>query len=49
MLGVRVEEPSPLARGHQGQGFFVRLWAGLKDPVGWRALLYGFVRLPWGC
>ncbi|WP_097923457.1 sensor histidine kinase [Streptomyces sp. wa1063] len=48
MLGVRVEEPSPLARGHQGQGFFVRLWAGLKDPVGWRALLYGFVRLPWG-
>lgn len=49
MLGVRVEEPSPLARGHQGQGFFVRLWAGLKDPVGWRALLYGFIRLPWGC
>ncbi|WP_176726606.1 sensor domain-containing protein, partial [Streptomyces sp. OspMP-M43] len=48
MLGVRVEEPSPLARGHQGQGVFVRLWAGLKDPVGWRALLYGFVRLPWG-
>ncbi|MFJ1783299.1 sensor histidine kinase [Streptomyces anulatus] len=48
MLGVRVEEPSPLARGHQGQGFFVRLWAGLKDPVGWRALLYGFIRLPWG-
>ncbi|WP_030709235.1 sensor histidine kinase [Streptomyces griseus] len=48
MLGVRVEEPSPLGRGHRDQGFFVRLWAGLKDPVGWRALLYGFIRLPWG-
>ncbi|MFH8881401.1 sensor histidine kinase [Streptomyces californicus] len=48
MLGVRVEEPSPVGRGHRGQGVFTRLWAGLKDPVGWRALLYGFVRLPWG-
>ncbi|MFI1191522.1 sensor histidine kinase [Streptomyces californicus] len=48
MLGVRVEEPSPVGRGHRGQGVFARLWAGLKDPVGWRALLYGFVRLPWG-
>ncbi|MFE9459166.1 sensor histidine kinase [Streptomyces californicus] len=48
MLGVRVEEPSPVGRGHQGLGVFARLWAGLKDPVGWRALLYGFVRLPWG-
>ena len=48
VLGVRVEEPSPLGRGHRDQGFFARLWAGLKDPVGWRALLYGFIRLPWG-
>ncbi|RDL09313.1 histidine kinase [Streptomyces sp. HB202] len=48
MLGVRVDEPSPLGRGHRDEGFFVRLWAGLKDPVGWRALLYGFIRLPWG-
>ncbi|MFH8433835.1 sensor histidine kinase [Streptomyces sp. NPDC018007] len=48
MLGVRVEEPSPLGRGHRAEGVFARLWAGLKDPVGWRALLYGFVRLPWG-
>ncbi|WP_228989796.1 sensor histidine kinase [Streptomyces sp. DH8] len=48
MLGVRVEEPSPLGRGRRGEGVFARLWAGLKDPVGWRALLYGFVRLPWG-
>ncbi|MFJ9621264.1 sensor histidine kinase [Streptomyces sp. NPDC101181] len=48
MLGVRVDEPSPLARAHQGQGVFNRLWSGLKDPVGWRSLLYGFVRLPWG-
>ncbi|MFF3899099.1 sensor histidine kinase [[Kitasatospora] papulosa] len=48
MLGVRIEEPSPMARSRRGQGFFTWLWAGLKDPVGWRALLYSFIRLPWG-
>ncbi|MFJ3581703.1 sensor histidine kinase [Streptomyces sp. NPDC090127] len=45
LLGVRVEEPSPLPRRH---GFFTWLWTALKDPVGWRTLLYGFIRLPWG-
>nr|MDT0524075.1 histidine kinase [Streptomyces sp. DSM 41633] len=30
------------------EGFFPRLWSGLKDPVGWRSLLYAFIRLPWG-
>jgi signal transduction histidine kinase len=25
-----------------------RLWLALKDPVGWRTLLYDFIRLPWG-
>ncbi|MDP9683480.1 signal transduction histidine kinase [Streptomyces griseoviridis] len=46
LLGVRVDEPSRLPR--RGGGFLGRLWSALKDPVGWRTLLYGFVRLPWG-
>ncbi|MEU7013460.1 sensor domain-containing protein [Streptomyces sp. NPDC046385] len=45
LLGVRVDEPSPLPRRH---GFLPWLWAQLKDPVAWRSQLYGFVRLPWG-
>ncbi|MFE5241354.1 MULTISPECIES: sensor histidine kinase [unclassified Streptomyces] len=48
MLGLRVEEPSPMPRGLHGGGFFTWLWSGLKDPVGWRALLFSFMRLPWG-
>jgi signal transduction histidine kinase len=27
---------------------FQQLWMALKDPVGWRTVLYDFVRLPWG-
>ncbi|WP_409470263.1 sensor histidine kinase [Streptomyces sp. HC307] len=47
LLGVRVDEPSPLPlRG--GGGFFPQLWLMLKDPVGWRTILYDFMRLPWG-
>ncbi|MGW3729665.1 sensor histidine kinase, partial [Streptomyces sp. NPDC000851] len=47
LLGVRVDEPSPLPlRG--GGGFLPRLWMMLKDPVGWRTILYDFMRLPWG-
>ncbi|MDN3246142.1 sensor histidine kinase [Streptomyces mutabilis] len=47
LLGVRVDEPSRLPmRG--GGGFFPRLWMALKDPVGWRTVLYDFIRLPWG-
>lgn len=49
LLGVRIEEPSPLPSGLQEGGVFPWLWSGLKDPVGWRSLLYAFVRLPWGC
>ncbi|MET9433007.1 sensor domain-containing protein [Streptomyces sp. NPDC006551] len=45
LLGVRVEEPSPLPRRH---GFLPWLWTALKDPVAWRTVLYGFIRLPWG-
>ncbi|WP_246150575.1 sensor histidine kinase [Streptomyces qinzhouensis] len=48
LLGVRVDEPSPLRGAHPDDGFFGRLWAALKDPVGWRAALYCLVRLPWG-
>ncbi|MFD8058152.1 sensor histidine kinase [Streptomyces cyaneofuscatus] len=48
LLGLRIEEPSPLPRGRRHDGVFTWLWSGLKDPVGWRSLLYGFIRLPWG-
>ncbi|GCB46832.1 sensor histidine kinase [Streptomyces sp. NL15-2K] len=47
LLGVRVDEPSPLPLRGAG-GFFPQLWMGLKDPVGWRTVLYEFIRLPWG-
>ncbi|MFJ4969226.1 sensor histidine kinase [Streptomyces sp. NPDC088755] len=48
LLGIWIEEPSPLTRGRQEEGVFSWLWSGLKDPVGWRSLLYAFIRLPWG-
>jgi signal transduction histidine kinase len=51
LLGVRVDEPSPLplrSRGRDSGGFFAQLWMALKDPVGWRTVLYDFIRLPWG-
>ncbi|MGY5048600.1 sensor histidine kinase [Streptomyces sp. 900105755] len=47
LLGVRVEEPTPLPWTRRGAGYG-RLWMTLKDPVGWRTLLYDFIRLPWG-
>jgi signal transduction histidine kinase len=47
LLGVRVEEPSPLPL-RRAKGGFSRLWMVLKDPVGWRTALYDFIRLPWG-
>ncbi|MGW1376541.1 sensor histidine kinase [Streptomyces sp. NPDC002446] len=45
LLGVRVEEPSPLRAPEAG--FFPWLWARLKDPVAWRHALFAFIRLPW--
>ncbi|MFJ2609362.1 sensor histidine kinase [Streptomyces sp. NPDC087425] len=45
LLGVRIEEPSPLPR--RG-GLLGWLWRTLKDPVAWRTVLYDFIRLPWG-
>ncbi|MET8951248.1 sensor histidine kinase [Streptomyces sp. NPDC004393] len=47
LLGVRVDEPTPL-RLLRSRGLVQRLWMALKDPVGWRTMLYGFIRLPWG-
>ncbi|MFJ4325850.1 sensor histidine kinase [Streptomyces tricolor] len=47
LLGVRVEEPTPLPLAKSG-GPVQRLWMALKDPVGWRTLLYDAIRLPWG-
>ncbi|MDQ8704424.1 sensor domain-containing protein [Streptomyces sp. LHD-70] len=47
LLGTFVDEPSPLPF-RKDDGFLARTWGRLKDPVGWRSLLYGFVRLPWG-
>ncbi|MET7479998.1 sensor domain-containing protein [Streptomyces sp. NPDC005648] len=46
LLGVRIDEPSPLPR--RGTGYLQRLWMTLKDPVAWRTVLYDFIRLPWG-
>ncbi|MEU3240682.1 sensor histidine kinase [Streptomyces anthocyanicus] len=47
LLGGRVDEPSPLPL-RSGRGFFAQLWMSLKDPVGWRTVLYAFIRFPWG-
>ncbi|WP_327273552.1 sensor domain-containing protein [Streptomyces sp. NBC_01224] len=48
MLGVGIDEPSPMVLSRREQGFFPWLWSSLTDPVGWRAVLYSFIRLPWG-
>ncbi|QKV93333.1 sensor domain-containing protein [Streptomyces sp. NA02950] len=47
LLSVHVDEPSRLPHV-RGQSFFGWLWTSLRDPVGWRSTLYGFIRLPWG-
>ncbi|MGC9536701.1 sensor histidine kinase [Streptomyces sp. UG1] len=48
LLDVEVAEPSPLPLRGGRDGFFPQLWQALKDPVGWRTILYDFIRLPWG-
>ncbi|MFB8773670.1 sensor histidine kinase [Streptomyces broussonetiae] len=48
LLGVRMDEPSPLPLRSTRHGVFAQLWMALKDPVGWRTVLYDFIRLPWG-
>ncbi|MEU1277621.1 sensor domain-containing protein [Streptomyces sp. NPDC005805] len=47
LLGVRVDEPSPPGASDGGSGALAWVWQRLKDPVAWRAVLHGFVRLPW--
>lgn len=49
LLGVRVDEPTPLPGPARAGGFFPWLWATVKDPVAWRNVLFELVRLPWGC
>nr|WP_229859139.1 sensor domain-containing protein [Streptomyces poonensis] len=46
LLGIQVDEPSrlPLRRG---EGALAQLWMAVKDPVGWRTMLYELTRLPW--
>ncbi|BDH68885.1 sensor histidine kinase [Streptomyces sp. PLM4] len=46
LLGVRVDEPSRLPRGNGGG--LSGVWQALRDPVGWRAMLFSLMRLPWG-
>ncbi|MCX4770563.1 sensor histidine kinase [Streptomyces sp. NBC_01285] len=48
LLGLRIDEPSAMAPVRREEGFFSWLWSSLRDPVGWRAVLYSFIRLPWG-
>ncbi|MFI6058958.1 sensor histidine kinase [Streptomyces sp. NPDC051286] len=48
LLGIRIDEPSATALGRRDRGVLPWLWSSLKDPVGWRAVLYSFIRLPWG-
>nr|WP_262387156.1 sensor histidine kinase [Streptomyces sp. TRM49041] len=47
LLGVRVDEPSRLPY-RPGSGPVARIWTTLRDPVAWRTVLFGFIRLPWG-
>ncbi|MFD3698960.1 sensor histidine kinase [Streptomyces sp. NPDC058646] len=48
LLGVRVDEPTPIPGPRRAGGFFPWLWTSIKDPVGWRTVLYELIRLPWG-
>ncbi|MER6213012.1 sensor domain-containing protein [Streptomyces sp. NPDC001674] len=48
LLGVRIDEPSPLPGPGRSGGFLPWLWSGIKDPVAWRTVLFELVRLPWG-
>jgi signal transduction histidine kinase len=48
LLGVRIDEPSPLPGPARGEGLIASVWSRLKDPVAWRSVLYSFIRLPWG-
>ncbi|MCB5168747.1 sensor domain-containing protein [Streptomyces bambusae] len=48
LLGLRVDEPTPIPASGRAGGFFPWLWTSLKDPVAWRTVLFHAVRLPWG-
>ncbi len=46
LLGDRITAPLPANK--PGDGGFRALFGRLKDPVGWKGLLYGIVMLPFG-
>ncbi|GGW64047.1 sensor histidine kinase [Streptomyces xantholiticus] len=48
LLGVRIDEPSPLPGRGSDDGLIATVWSRLKDPVAWRTVLYSVIRLPWG-
>ncbi|MBH1935088.1 sensor domain-containing protein [Streptomyces sp. AV19] len=48
LLGLRIDEPSPLPRGRNRRGFAGWTRDTLGDTVAWRTTLYAIVRLPWG-
>ncbi|MGJ5834174.1 sensor histidine kinase [Streptomyces ossamyceticus] len=48
LLDVTVDEPSPLPMRGGADGFVAQVWMSVKDPVGWRSMLYELIRLPWG-
>ncbi|MGW1763386.1 sensor histidine kinase [Streptomyces sp. NPDC002073] len=48
LLGVRVDEPTPIPARGGFAGLLPWLWTSLKDPVAWRTVLYDAIRLPWG-
>ena len=47
LLDVTVDEPSPLPMRGGADGFVAQVWMSVKDPVGWRSMLYELIRLPW--
>ncbi|WP_236579972.1 sensor histidine kinase [Streptomyces sp. HM190] len=48
LLDVTVDEPSPLPMRGGADGLVAQVWMSVKDPVGWRSMLYELIRLPWG-
>lgn len=48
LLGVHIDEPSPLPGREAAGGLLPKLWMVVKDPVAWRTVLYDVIRLPWG-
>ncbi|GHI16141.1 histidine kinase [Streptomyces virginiae] len=48
LLGVRVEEPTPIPGPRRSGGFFPWLWTSIKIRSAGGTVLYMLIRLPWG-